>query len=329
MKKQDLMKKIGNGILFCLITILAFKFFAWNSWKLEWAADFMRGVINAPPAVNLTVTDSHGLHFKNSFSFNPTGNYYIINRFDISPYIRESSGLMFSIDKHHQQSPLIYRFKNFNIAAVGDRFFVFTKPDCGIDAFVELKDSAFSIVNSLARLTVDKEKKGTLFRSFPETPVELKYRNGRLSVPLPVPFLKGDTYEIVFDYRLEDTSPDATLFIRVFAAGKGNESVIVNHALETPPPEFGERYREACIVFSPGTGVPSPLLYVTVRSRFGWGAFAGRVYLKNITLYKYDRVFEGKTQLPRSTITYSDVLEKVKETFLEYIPVKTNAMVEK
>lgn len=322
-----MIKKVGTGILFCLITILAFKFFMWNFWQLELAAAFTRGLIESPPAVNLTVTNRHDPCFKKSFAYNPTGNYYIINRFDIGPYIHNGSDLTFSIDNRYAQSPLIYRFKTFNIAVSQGHFFVFTNGDCGIEGFVELKDSAFSIVNSLARLAVDKEKKDILNRLFPDSPVELKYGSGRVSVPLPVLLLKGKAYEIEFDYRVKDVTPDVIPLIRVSGAGDREFPMTVHHVLETPPPGFEERYRKASIVFFPETDVSSSVLHLMIRNRRKQGAFDARVYLKNITLYKYDPGFQGGAQLPRSTITYSDSLEQVKETFLEYIPAKRKAAV--
>lgn len=320
MKKPGMIKKIGIGILFCLITILAFKFFIWNFWQLEWAAAFTKGVIEAPPAVNLTVTSHQNPCFKKSFAYNPAGNYYIINHFDIGPYIHKGSELKLSIDNRHAQSPLLYRFKTFNIAAVQSHFFVFTTRDCGIEEFVELKDSIFSIVNSLALLAVDKGEKEILYRLFHFSPAELKYGGGRVSVPLPVPLLKGRTYEIVFDYRLKDVTPNVIPIIRVSGTANREEVMPVYHVLEPPAPGFEGTYREARIVFFPRTDVLSPVLHLMIRDRGKRGAFETRAYFKNITVYKYTPGFQWVSHLPHSNITYSDVLDGVKEKFPGFIP---------
>lgn len=143
---------IGQGFLILIVTLLTFKFIMWNYWKVERAAVLAKGIINAPSAVNLTLTQKNtGTPlYRKSFVYNPNGNYYIINRFDITPYIDYNLNVHVTVNGQTTQSPLLYRFKAFNIITFKDYYLVFTGRDCGIEEFIELKDTIPIIIDSLA-----------------------------------------------------------------------------------------------------------------------------------------------------------------------------------
>lgn len=161
METEKTLKKVGIGILTCAITILAFKFFIWNFWKLEWTEDFFKGVMDAPAAVNLTISQRDNLIFKKSFPRNKNGNFFIINQFDISPYIRVLPDLVVSIDNNPTRSLKLTRYDTFYILAAQNYYFVFTTPECGIKDFLVLKKNIVSIINNFLKSTVKRGEKET------------------------------------------------------------------------------------------------------------------------------------------------------------------------
>ena len=151
MKNKILLKKIGQVLLIFIITLLTFKFIMWNWWKIDRATALAKGIIKAPSAVNLTLSGKNtgSVLFRKSFAYNSNGNYYIINQFDISPYIGHNLKITLTVNRQNAQSPSLHRFKTFNVVTVKGRHFVFTTPDCGIEEWVELKKNLPAIIDSL------------------------------------------------------------------------------------------------------------------------------------------------------------------------------------
>jgi hypothetical protein len=158
MKKQDFLKTIGNGLIILIVTVLTFKFIMWNFWKVEQAVTQTKKILAAPPALNLTLSKDNTFLFQKSFAYNSQGNYYIINHFDITPYIGENLDLTLSVNRQNNDSLWLYRFKHFNIIVFRDYHFVFTTPHCGIEEFIKLKNSMPLNINSISKLTANDNK---------------------------------------------------------------------------------------------------------------------------------------------------------------------------
>jgi hypothetical protein len=158
MKKQPLLKTIGSGLIILIVTLLTYKFIMWNSWKVEQAVTQAKKILAAPPALNLTLSKDNTLLFQKSFAHNSRGNYYIINHFDITPYLDENLDLTMSVNHQYNQSLMLYRFKHFNIIVFRDCHFVFTTARCGIEEFIKLKDSMPLIIHSLSKLAANDDK---------------------------------------------------------------------------------------------------------------------------------------------------------------------------
>lgn len=158
MKKQPLLKTIGSGLVILIVMGLTYKFTRWNYWKVEQAVTQAKKILTAPPALNLTLSKTNTVLFQKSFAQNSQGNYYIINQFDITPYIGDNLDLTLSINRQNSDSPWLYRFKHFNILASRGCCFVFTNPRCGIEEFIKMKDSLPLIIASLPKLAANGNK---------------------------------------------------------------------------------------------------------------------------------------------------------------------------
>ena len=158
MKKQLLLKTVGSGLIILIVIVFTYKFIRWNYWKVGQAVTQAKKILAAPPAINITLSKDNTVLFQKSFANNSQGNYYIINQFDITPYIGENLDLTLSINRQNNDSLLLYRFKNFNIIVSRDCHFVFTTPRCGIEEFIKVKDSMPLIINSLSKLAANDNK---------------------------------------------------------------------------------------------------------------------------------------------------------------------------
>jgi len=152
MKKQSLQKTLVSGLLILIVIVFTYKFIRWNYWKVKQAVTQAKTILAAPPAINITLSKDNTILFQKSFANNSQGNYYIINQFDISPYIGENLDLTLSVNRQNKDSLLLYRFKHFNIIDFGGYHFLFTTPRCGIEEFIKVKDNMPLIINSLSKL---------------------------------------------------------------------------------------------------------------------------------------------------------------------------------
>ncbi|MCP5048181.1 MAG: hypothetical protein GY940_13500 [bacterium] len=135
-----MMKKIGIPLLLGIVTLFMFKFIMWNSWKVERALNLAKKIFEAPSAVNLALLNENEPVFLKSFAHNSGGNYYIVKRFDITPYFSDTQELNLTIrvNGRFSTSITLYRFKSFNTVIVDNYKFVFIKKECSIENFVQL-----------------------------------------------------------------------------------------------------------------------------------------------------------------------------------------------
>ncbi|MGE5343721.1 MAG: hypothetical protein ACM3SY_19805 [Candidatus Omnitrophota bacterium] len=87
---NDVLRKAGIGLIICLATLLTYKFIAWNAWKVKQSVLLHKKILRAPSAVNLAIWNNRTPVLKKGFIHNPKGDYYMIHRFDLKPYITGS-----------------------------------------------------------------------------------------------------------------------------------------------------------------------------------------------------------------------------------------------
>lgn len=152
---KRIMKSAGPVLLVLVATLLAYKFYMWNHWKVERAVAQARKIAAAQPAVNLAVTkDGKPLH-RQSFAYNGDGNYYLTNRFDIGLFIEEDKKLTVSLELGRGPAVLagLHRFEKYNIVLLdtgGERFyFVFTTRKCRMEDFIGLRAGIPRVIDSM------------------------------------------------------------------------------------------------------------------------------------------------------------------------------------
>jgi len=146
---------VGSGLIILIVIGFTYKFTRWNYWKVEQAVIQAKKILAAPPAINITLSKDNTILFQKSFAHHSQGNYYIINQFDITPYIGENLDLTLSVNRETSDSLWLYRFKQFNIIVSRDYHFVFTTPHCDPEEFIKVKDSLPLIIDSLSKLAVN------------------------------------------------------------------------------------------------------------------------------------------------------------------------------
>ena len=150
MKRKEVLKKAAPWLLLLLVFFLAYKFIAWNYWQVDRAVKVAKGFMAAPPAVNLSLALEGKILFRQGFPHNSTGNYYIVNRFDITPYTGGDSQLDFYINKKKTVPLSIHRFKTYTLVTCKEGFFAFTTPACTIEEFVELRKTLPDVIKTLS-----------------------------------------------------------------------------------------------------------------------------------------------------------------------------------
>lgn len=310
------MKEIGRGILILLITVLAFKFIMWNSWKLEQAAAVTKGILSAPPAVNVTASTGNTTLFQKGFAYNRGGNYYIINHFDITGHIENIANGSVKLAVNDQEIPslLLSRFKHFNAFCFNGYCFAFTTEHSGIQDLLRLREWMPLMAGCLFKLAViDEEAKQIIYRLFEDSEKELTYGRARISSLLPLTFKKGKLYEMVFDYKVSgDTKPVILAAPEPFHW----ESILFRHELDTSMPES---YRKVSILFCPREDWVSPVLHVVGRRKSKkqpGRRFNGVVSIKNISVYQYQKEFPWLNHLNGFQVAYLDFLNKIKDEFI-------------
>lgn len=321
------MRKIGIGILVLVISVLAFKFISWNFWKIQDAADTAQRIFRVPPAVNIVLSKGDITLFQDSFAYNRKKNYYIINRFDITPYIHDESFRM-TIDERLLSAFLLFRFSRFNVIYHEDFCFVFFKDDCPIKKFTGWKDSMLLVVGSLFKLALHAEnnreggKREIIYRYLKEPGIELQYGSGRLSRSIPVTFEKGRWYEAVIDYRV---SSGAKPVVLLTADPFSFSLPVIRGVLDNSLPDTARR---AFVVFSPGADLVSPLVHLLLRGRRGPRDSKSHketgIFFEKIIVYRYGEAPPGMSDLGGSSVavTYADFFNKIRREFIEAFQVR-------
>ena len=312
-QRQSVLEQAGIALIILVITVLAFKFTAWNSWKLASFVETTGNVMKAPPAVNLTVLKKKTILYRESFAFNREGNFYIINGFDVTGHIDDDS-FRLRLNDRTIGDFVLYRFTDFNILCFEDYSFVFTTEACKMETFVKLYNSARYIVNSLPRLAAAKigAKKKLIHTLFKKTRKELGDGKGIFSAKVPVTFRKDVLYEIEFRYRMQGHGKPVIMLtpspeIHVPA------QIPVRHVPDTSVKGV---WRKASILFRPTEDLDSPRLYLLLRVRKNQ---KGRVFFKNISFYRYEESYPwlGRRAGSGAAVTYMDFLNKLKKQFIE------------
>jgi len=149
MKKIELLKKLFPGFLLLIVVVLGYKFIAWNYWKLERAKKLYKDIQAAPSAVNLVLTKKNNKLYQQGFEFNSNGKYYIVNRFDITPFIGEKLSVNFYINHKKIEPVAVYPSETYNLVFFSDYIFAFTNPKCNVEAFVDLRNSLPRIIKKI------------------------------------------------------------------------------------------------------------------------------------------------------------------------------------
>jgi hypothetical protein len=153
---KEKLKPLGVLLVLVVATLLAVKFFLWNAWKLERAAAMAESILKAHPAVNLVISRGNRVLFQKGFPYNPNGNYYIVNGFDMTPHVTDTRRVELSVRLNGEPVSIagLYRFKTFNILVVNGRYIIFTAADSGIETLVRLKAEILGVTGSLKKLSL-------------------------------------------------------------------------------------------------------------------------------------------------------------------------------
>lgn len=313
-----LLKEVGKGVIVLIVTVMAFKFMAWNSFKLEQAVAIAGEIGQEPSAVNLVISGKNNALFRKSFAYNERGNYYIIHNFDIADHIRDTvdmtagnSNIKITVNGRDITSFLLFRFNRFNVLFTGGYYFAFATANSGIEGLVQLDRLFPDIKNSLLKLDVSgkgeqvEDKKEVIYQCLQDVEKELKYGSARISVPLPEPFKKGKLYEIIFDYKVTGRAKSVVMLVP--ASNR--------HELDTA---VEGSYRKASLLFSPQMEMSAPVLYLMGRSeaKAKKGRFDGAVSFKDISVYRYEKEYPWLKEFHGSWITYFDLIDRIKEEFI-------------
>ncbi len=324
---QKLIKEAGKGLVILIVAVMAFKFMSWNSWKLEQVADIAGNIGKEPPAVNLVLLEKDKPGFQKSFVHNEKGNYYLINNFDISGYLKgisdnSGSSIKITVNNREVTSFLLFRFKRYHVLYTGEYYFVFMAESSGIEDLVRLNETVPAVVNSLFKLAVssnDEERKENIAQYFQGVEKEINYGKARISIPLTGTFKKGKLYEIYFEYKVSGEAKPVVVLA----------SVANRHKLDIK----GDRnYRKAVLMYSPQEDTTGLVLHLLGRHTEKKGRFDGAVSFKDVSIYCHENSHQG-TRAPRYTkghereypwlkefpvlqVTYLDFIAKIKDEFL-------------
>ena len=316
MNIKELLKKAAIPLLLGMVTLLAFKFIMWNTWKVERAVNMAKHVIKAKPAVNLSLFNTEGTLFKKGFPYNHKGNFYLIRHFDITPYIKQSgtnSYLDIRLAVNGDSAPLktdLYLFKKFNVLDFREHCFIFAKQDCSIEDFVSIMKLAPKLVNTLYFLPLDP--KGVTKENL-ALDCRLTYGNGRYTMVLSGTFRKSRVYQIQFHYRCtgpEDARPSVMLAKPPYE--KGN-IIFRKNLIPTGTHNEKVAFRRGFILFSPGFSITDPELHFIARSGSGKRTFQGGVHFKNATLIRHAASDSRSGPDSMARLTYAGHLAEVKK----------------
>jgi hypothetical protein len=118
---------------------------------------------------------------------------------------------------------------------------------------------------------------------------------------------------MVFDYKV---TGDARPVILAAPGPFHRESILFSHELDTSMPGS---YRKVSLLFSPRQDRVSPMLHVMGREKSKkqpGRPFTGIVWIKNISVYQYEKEFPWSNHLNGSRVAYLDFLNKIKDEFI-------------
>jgi hypothetical protein len=267
-------------------------------------------ILEAPPAQNLTILTDDSLLFKKSFAYNKQGNFYIVNQFDFTAYT-QSPSVEFFVNDIKASEYTLYLFKDYNIVYFKEYYFIFINKTCNIKKLIKVDRNAHSLVNSLLKLSLNGQatKRNLIYQLLKKEQKTLKYGRGRFSSQIPLSFLKDETYEIVFQFRV---SGYGMPIIMVAQKPFSPDDLYVRHYLDN---SIKNKFRKTSILFTTKTLVEVPTLHLLIR---GKRRFKGEVTFKNIYVYHYETNLMGNSGVSRSKIAYLDFIKKLKREFIGF-----------
>lgn len=305
-------REIGKGIIVLFIIVAVVTFISWNFFKLEQVANVTNEILSAPPAVNLTVSKGKTTLYRRSFPFNRKGTDYIVNQFDITPYL-SGEPIRLTVNDRAPDTPRVFRFTRFNILYPGDYCFVFTTPECEIEDLVRLRNTAPFIPGALWKLALDTGtetgQKILIHRLFENSGKILKYHGGRFSITLPPGLKKGEICEVVFRYKV---TGKAWPLVLLTEGPPHDEKISFHRFLETGA--AGESRQVSVLVRAPTDTAP-PVFHIAVRYPWTRPPYTGTVHIKHVAVYRY----AYERTLPRTSIAYLDITGKLKNEFIELL----------
>jgi hypothetical protein len=321
---KDIFKKAAVPLLLGVVTLLAFKFFMWNSWKVERTKYLAESYFNAPSAVNLELSRGPDVLFEKSFPYNPAGRYYLVNGFDIMPYVKEEGkigflGVAVTVNRPRTRPDRLYRFKDFNIMEVQGAYFVFTSAGGGIKNLVRLRKNLPVIIPALPYLDPVRAK-GAVYRTGDEFAVVLAYGRGRYSTNLDGALAPGTSYQLELEYKCEGGTGGVPIVLLGRPPFSG-EDFVFRHSLE----RAGPGYRVCLIRFKTGSSGKAPRLHLLVRRRRGGGEFDTMVFFKKISLSLLYGDEPGRARPGQAAgvkIAYADQVEAAGEEFVRTIKLQ-------
>jgi hypothetical protein len=153
MKHKEIIKRISIGVVICMASLLTYKFISWNSWKVKEALQLKSNILKEPGAVNFSLKKDNIVLFHKSFEFNSRGHYYIVNHFDISPYVNSDQKLSSMVELNNRTifPGVLYRYKTLYIIDCERNYLVFTPKDFGIENISQLEETLPAIIKEITK----------------------------------------------------------------------------------------------------------------------------------------------------------------------------------
>ncbi len=146
--KRSIIREMGMGALVLILTVLTYKFIAWNNWKVTEVVTVTKKILRSPGAVNLTITVGNKPLLQKAFAPNGKRNIYLIRAFGIAEVLKSGAlGVTVNDDGHLDFA--LYRFKSFDILSVKEYAFIFVPESVGMDVFIRLNQLLPSIPRTL------------------------------------------------------------------------------------------------------------------------------------------------------------------------------------
>jgi len=295
---KDLAKKIAAPIVLGLLFLLAFKFFMWNSWKVERASALAQAVMDAPPAVNLTIKKTDGQTVqRRSFSFNPDGNYYEVTSFTHLPTdlnLPAELPFRFWVGGRLCKSVTLYRFRQAHLLETGSGVFVFPiKMEENIDSYARFRRSLRLVTESLAALALYHDNNEDVGKKVHYRVPQFKGNrnltidNNLLNASLLVNFQKDRVYELSVPFTGVGFELE-TIEISISGSLNLDDDTLFKHQMRLPAQDGN-----LIVLFSPAWESRSPQLFLKLKRK---GLRRGRTTtritdavtgIRDVVIYQY------------------------------------------